>query len=304
MKINLAENIWKRALHQKVAHQNIDSTWVEEVAFLYNLGISMEEAIHYLYFDKPNLANFLDWITINTKEKPIQDSLNEVVFSETDLNFWKENGYIVLKNAISKSDCIATQNAIWDFLRMTPDDSNSWYTKHENQNGLMILFSNHSTLNKNRESLRVLKAYEQLYESKCIYKTIDKVSFNPPVTQEYHFLGSNLHWDVSLKLPIPFRLQGLIYLSDCNEKEGCFHCVPGFHHQIEDWMKGLPKETNPRDTALQTLKTIPITGKAGDMVIWHQALPHCATPNYGMSPRMVQYLTYFPVVYKEQEEWI
>jgi ectoine hydroxylase-related dioxygenase (phytanoyl-CoA dioxygenase family) len=39
-------------------------------------------------------------------------------------------------------------------------------------------------------------------------------------------------------------------------------------------------------------ETIP--GMAGDMVIWHHALPHAATPNRGERPRIVQYLKYFP----------
>lgn len=169
---------------------------------------------------------------------------------------------------------------------------------------MMVHFSDHPTLNANRNSPRIKKAYEQLYQSTAIYKTIDKVSFNPPITKNYSFKGSNLHWDISLHLPIPNRLQGLIYLSDCVENEGAFHCVPGFHNEIEHWMKNLPENANPREYALQTLKPIPIVGEAGDMVIWHQALPHCATANYGKTPRMVQYLTYFPNEYKESEIWI
>ena len=38
----------------------------------------------------------------------------------------------------------------------------------------------------------------------------------------------------------------------------------------------------------------PIPGAAGDMVIWHDALPHGATPNRGERPRIVQYLNLYP----------
>jgi ectoine hydroxylase-related dioxygenase (phytanoyl-CoA dioxygenase family) len=79
------------------------------------------------------------------------------------------------------------------------------------------------------------------------------------------------------------------------QDSGAFHCVPGFHHQIEDWMKNLPQYSNPREIAVQELKSIPVLGNAGDFIIWHQALPHCATPNTSNLPRMVQYLTYFPI---------
>ena len=85
-----------------------------------------------------------------------------------------------------------------------------------------------------------------------------------------------------------------MYLTDCNEIEGAFHCVPGFHLEIENWLNSLPKGVNPRDEALRLLNPIPVKGQAGDFIIWHQALPHCATANTGTFPRLVQYLTYLP----------
>ncbi len=86
----------------------------------------------------------------------------------------------------------------------------------------MVNFSNHPMLQENRMTHKIKKAFEQLYQTDKIYKTIDKVSFNPPISANYSFMGSGLHWDVSLKLPIPFRLQGLIYLSDCGANDGAF----------------------------------------------------------------------------------
>ena len=52
------------------------------------------------------------------------------------------------------------------------------------------------------------------------------------------------------------------------------------------------------------LKPEPVPGNAGDFVIWHQALPHCATPNHGQTPRMVQYLTFVPEAPEAPREWI
>ena len=157
----------------------------------------------------------------------------------------------------------------------------------------MVNFYDDVILERNRASGKIKKAFEQLYNTKKIFRSIDKVSFNPPITSTYSFKGSPLHWDVSLKLPIPFRLQGLIYLSDCLANDGAFHCVPGFHNTIEDWLSQVPKDKIAREYAVEVLESVPVEGKAGDMIIWHQALPHCATPNYGDSPRLVQYLTYF-----------
>lgn len=280
------------------------SSWTEEIEHLYKRGVGIDEALHYLYFEKPSIEEFESWIC--QKEAKVVEVIakKSPVLSDEELLFFETNGYLVLKDAIQEEDCRATRKVIWEFLGMDPDVPQTWYKTHPDQRGLMVNFFDHPLLEKNRASARIKKAFEQLYQSKTIYKTIDKVSFNPPVTSNYTFKGSDLHWDVSLKMPIPFRLQGLIYLSDCGPQDGAFHCVPGFHKEIVSWMEKIPSNVSARDYALKTLQPKAITAKAGDMVIWHQALPHCATPNYGKLPRMVQYLSYFVEGYEETKEWI
>jgi len=272
------------------------NAWNVFLNILFEHGIGLEETLQFLYFTKPNLAEFEEWIN---KNKRIYQNENiehlPDVLNQEDLEFWDKNGYIVIKNAISREDCQQTQNAILNYLEASLDNPESWYKNHEAKEGLMVLFTKHPTLDKNRASLKIQKAYQQLYETDKIYRVIDKVSFNPPENNSYKFRGSSLHWDMSLQLPIPFQLQGLLYLTDVKQDSGAFHCVPGFHHQIEDWMKNLPQYSNTREIAVQELKSIPILGNAGDFIIWHQALPHCATPNTSNLPRMVQYLTYSPI---------
>ncbi|MFD2940825.1 phytanoyl-CoA dioxygenase family protein [Flavobacterium notoginsengisoli] len=298
------EQLWKRA----VDPENVDSNnenWHHAIKTLYELGISMEDALHFLHFEKPDFKTFKTWI--ENRKRNIATETNDLiedVLSEKDLEFWNQNGYIVVKNAISKKDCNDTQKAIWEYLKMDPNIKESWYNRHEDQKGLMLNFSDHETLNRNRFSPKIKKAYEQLYNTKNIYKTIDKVSFNPPETVHFTFMGSPLHWDLSLKKPLTFGLQGLLYLTDCGPNDGAFHCVPGFHNQIDQWLDELEPHENPREKALQTLQAKPIIGEAGDFIIWDQKLPHCATPNKGKNPRMVQYLTYLPNDYNAVKEWL
>lgn len=301
----ILEKLWERTLHPSGhTSANTAQTWDSEIKTLYQLGISIEDALQFLYFEKPDFKTFKTWITNRQKTENTEvNNFEDNVLSEQDLQFWNKNGYVIVKNAISKQDCKDTQQAIWDFLKMDPNDKQSWYKRHEDQKGLMLNFSNHETLNKNRFSTRIKKAYEQLYKTNKIYNTIDKVSFNPPETEDFRFLGSPLHWDTSLKQPIKFGLQGLLYLSDCGVNDGAFHCVPGFHNIINDWLNDLLPNENPREKAL-TLKAEPIIGEAGDFIIWNNALPHCATPNKGEKPRMVQYLTYLPDDYDTYGEWL
>lgn len=301
---NILESLWKRAVEPQNADLS-NSNWNNEIKTLYQLGIGMEDTLQFLYSEKPDFDSFKTWVNNRKRSIAIEtEDLIENVLSEKDLEFWNQNGYVVVKNAISKEECEDTQKAIWEYLKMDPNNKESWYESHEDLKGLMLNFSDHETLNRNRFSPRVKKAYEQLYKTTKIYKTIDKVSFNPPETENFNFLGSPLHWDMSLKKPLSFGLQGLLYLTDCGPNDGAFHCVPGFHNQINQWLDELKPQENPREKALQTLQSKPIIGQAGDFIIWHQALPHCATPNNGEKPRMVQYLTYLPDDYNAAGEWI
>jgi len=298
-------NLWERTSFSNLKNSSPDivETWDDELKALYTLGIGMEETLHFLYSQKPSSDEFKNWLDSFQRNSTSIDSRTQNVLTDEDLKFWDENGYLVLKNVIPKQQCLATQQAIWDFLEMSPHDPSSWYKVHPGQRGLMLTLTHHPTLDSNRNSPIIQRAYEQLYASTEIYKTIDKVSFNPPETDNFHFLGSKLHWDVSLTPPIPFSLQGLLYLTDCGSEDGAFNCVPGFHNKIESWLNDLPPHVNPREEALKTLKPVAVTGNTGDFVIWHQALPHCASPNYGRTPRMVQYLTYLPVQKEIQKTW-
>lgn len=302
----ILEKLWERTLNpSRSSTTSSAQSWNNEIKTLYQLGISMEDTIQFLYFEKPDFETFKTWINTNRKNENIESKdTTAKVLSQEDLQFWNKNGYVIVKNAISKKDCEDTQQAIWEFLRMDPNNKETWYVRHENQKGLMLNFSDHETLNRNRFSPRIKKAYEQLYNTTKIYRTIDKVSFNPPETEDFTFLGSPLHWDTNLKQPIPFGLQGLLYLTDCGSDDGAFHCVPGFHTKIDNWLANLKPNEDPREKATATLQSKPITASAGDFIIWNNTLPHCATANKGKSPRMVQYLTYFPDNYVTHEEWI
>lgn len=299
-------NFWESLTIQrggKPQPKTSPAEWNEQVYTLSRHGRGIEESLNYILNNNPEFTAFTDWV--EQGERPIETDLpDEPVLTQEDLDFWKTNGYIVVRNVVSEAQCTAAREAIWKYLDATPDNPDSWYRPHPGKKGLMVSFFQNTALNTNRSAQRIKMAYKQLYGDTPIYLHVDKVSFNPPQKHDYKFAGSPLHWDVSLKLPIPYVLQGLLYLTDTEPEDGAFHCVPGFHKQIDKWITGLPAGSNPRQIAISELKSIPVIGNAGDLVIWHQALPHCATPNKSKLPRMVQYITYLPVVSNTAEEWI
>lgn len=288
--------LWQRTQQSFSSAHSENDAWNQQMYLIQKNGRGLEETLNYLYQKKASsFDEFLSWLTrSDSAGQDIFADYEEDVLSTEDLEFWQKNGYIVIKNAFTEAQCAAARDAIWAHQGGSPDNPESWYHFNKDQNGMMLVFYHHPALDEIRRSPKIRKAYEQLYGHKEIYPTYDKVSFNPPETSSYSFMGSPLHWDVNLRQPIPYRLQGLLYLNDVDVHAGAFHCVPGFHLKIGEWLDSLPDGVHPRDAAVTDLKPIGIPGKAGDFIAWHQALPHCATPNKGSEPRLVQYLTYVP----------
>jgi ectoine hydroxylase-related dioxygenase (phytanoyl-CoA dioxygenase family) len=125
---------------------------------------------------------------------------------------------------------------------------------------------------------------------------------NPPERPGWPFPGPHLHWDVSVAQPIPFGVQGILYLADTAANQGAFTCVPGFHREIDGWLDGLADADNPRAHDF-TSRALPIAGRAGDLVIWHHALPHGSSPNRAALPRFVQYLVGRPSTWGYNPAW-
>ena len=101
---------------------------------------------------------------------------------------------------------------------------------------------------------------------------------NPPERDGWKISWPNLHWDTSLALPIPFGVQGILYLTDTAANQGAFTCVPGFHRRIEAWLKSLPAGSDPQED-LAALARFLSRARAETLIIWHQALPHGSSPN-------------------------
>ena len=301
--------------------------WRLDNLLLNGLGLPIEETMQYLMGVAPSFAEFENWILARNggqlapsqverlnsvfSNQPYPESLTQSlrevdemaeVLSAEDLAFWDENGYVIVRGAVSKEQARATELAVWEALGMDPRDPATWYQKPIGK-GIMMEFYHHPTLLANRQSRRIQKAFAQLWQTADLWKTTDRTSFNPPETANYPFQGPHLHWDMSLEPPLRFGTQGLLYLCDTPAEQGAFCCVPGFHRQLESWLAGLPAGTNPRSVNLDAL-AVPIAAEAGDFVIWHHALPHGSSPNRGTYPRIVQYLNMYPVNFKENISWL
>jgi hypothetical protein len=205
------------------------------------------------------------------------------------------DGYVVVHGAISRDDAAATVELICSHLGADVDDPATWYRPHPDRHGIMVQLFQHEQLQRNRTAPRVAAAFAQLLGRSDLYPLSDRVGFNPPINDRFAFPGPHLHWDVDLVPPVPFGLQGILYLTDTPPEQGALAVVPGFHHRIESWLAGLPAGVDPQHEDLDALGPRAVGADAGDLVVWHQALPHGATPNRGRSPRFVQYVNHLPI---------
>jgi ectoine hydroxylase-related dioxygenase (phytanoyl-CoA dioxygenase family) len=224
------------------------------------------------------------------------------VLDADDLAFWHEHGYVVVHDAVSRELCEATVQALCERIGADLDNPETWYAP--NDHGIMVQYFQHPAFEANRRSPRIHKAFAQLWGHADLWCTTDRVGFNPPERPGFQFPGPHLHWDISVKTPIPFGTQGILYLTDTPPEQGAFTLVPGFQRWSEDWLKSLPAGADPRTQDLHALGAIPVGGRAGDLVIWHEALPHGASPNRATRPRLVHYINMFPARIEQHEEWI
>jgi hypothetical protein len=234
------------------------------------------------------------------------------VLSEEDRAFWDENGYVIIHDAVPAENIKAAENAIWNFLEMWPDNPDSWYPDTPRKNITMEMY-HHQALWDNRQYPRIHQAFAEIWGTDRLWVSIDRASMNPPDRTSPKEAGKlngdshskqpiplPLHWDIAVERPIPFCVQGVLYLTDTAADGGAFICVPGFHRKLEAWLANLPADADPRKQDLMSLGATPIPGKAGDLIIWHSSLPHGAGLNTRRYPRVVQYITMYPVQEKDE----
>lgn len=289
--------------------------WIDEVsldkAVLDCLGLPLEPTITYLFQNHPDFEGFEHWIATQTdleRKKPSFQRFNQLFenskssktvtlpkLSHDDLDHFHKKGYLIIREAISKESCNETVQLITQYLGIDLEDSSTWYQSHQDRYGIMVQLFQHELLEKNRHSPKIREAYECLLKTKNLWVSSDRVGFNPPETAHWKFPGPHLHLDIIPKIPMPFGLQGILYLTDTASNQGALTVVPGFHHQIEDWMMQYPTDQIPLSGVFDHLPTEPIAAHAGDFIIWNHCLPHGSSPNTHTQPRILQYINWYAV---------
>lgn len=314
------EDLWAQLSHRAPRQILHDQS---ERMLLDALGLGLEQAIQHLGQERPELAAFEEWVVATAgppdpeviaryhawldgapPPESVQVRIDAIdaaapVLGADDLAHWEREGWVVLRDAISREEAAAAEALLWQVVGGDPAMPASWYGHRGN--GIMVQFFQHPALDVARRAPRIHKAFAQLWGTADLWTTIDRMSFNPPETPAHPFQGPRLHWDVSLALPVPFATQGILYLTDTATDQGALTLVPGFHHRLEGWLAEIG-DRDPRQVDLDA-EAVPIPAGAGDLVIWRQDLPHGASPNRARRPRMAQYVNFYSPALPVHPEW-
>ncbi len=225
------------------------------------------------------------------------------VLSMEQWQFWKHNGYVVIKNAVTKEAAEATARFLWEFEEKNPVDANTWYTapraeiqmKELAGTGMVEVYNNQA-LWSNRQAERVYNAFTDIWGTEKLWVTIDRANLNFPIRPGHEYRGF-IHWDYDPETK-PQNVQGVLALADqTDENMGGFQCIPWLFRNYEKWKLSQPQDRDhfkPDVTGLEAeLVKVPL--EAGDLLIFNSSQPHGIRANRSKDKvRIAQYISMMP----------
>ena len=242
------------------------------------------------------------------------DADNLRVLSIADWQFWLRNGYIVIKNAISREQAQKTADFLWEFEEKDPLNPATWYTQaraemqmKELQGTGMVEVYNHQLLWENRQTKRVYDAFVDIWGTEKLWATIDRANLNFPIRKGFEYKGF-IHWDYDPETK-PQNVQGVLALADQTDTEmGGFQCIPWLFRNYDTWKQSQPKDRNRYQPDISGLEQhiVKVPLEAGDLLIFNSLEPHGIRPNNSNDKvRIAQYISMMPAEEENQalKEW-
>jgi hypothetical protein len=250
--------------------------------------------------------------TVQLRQTASEDSLR--VLSMEDWEFWQHNGYVVIKQAVSRKQALETAAFLWEFEEKDSNNPETWYTAPRAEMQMkelagtgMVEVYNHQHLWSNRQTKRVYDAFVDIWGTEKLWVTIDRANLNFPIRPGYEYKGF-IHWDYDPETK-PQNVQGVLALADqTDENMGGFQCIPWLFRNYDTWKLTQPEDRDrfiPDITGLED-KLVKVPLEAGDLLIFNSSLPHGIRPNHsGNKVRIAQYVSMMPAQENDQalKEW-
>lgn len=225
------------------------------------------------------------------------------VLTEDDWQFWLYNGYIVIKNAISKQRASETAAFLWSFEDKIPDDKSTWYTAPRAEMQMkelagtgMVEVYNHQQLWNNRQEPKVYNAFVDIWGTEKLWVTIDRANLNFPIRPGFDYKAF-IHWDYDPETK-PINVQGVLALADQTDEEmGGFQCIPWLYRHYDEWKLKQPENRNRFQPDIAGLEQhiVKVKLEAGDLLIFNSLQPHGIRANKSVDKvRIAQYIAMMP----------
>ncbi|SDS28648.1 Phytanoyl-CoA dioxygenase (PhyH) [Actinopolymorpha singaporensis] len=231
-------------------------------------------------------------------------STREPSCDQRDSAEWRDQimkyGYVIVHDAVPADDLQAVIDDMWRHTGASPDDPDSWYRPDVIRPVGMVEMYHYQSMWNIRQSPRVYEIFKAIHGTDRLSVSIDRVGLKPPVDPrypEYDHKGM-IHWDTDMtQYPdIPFRVQGVLALTDTEPDMGGFQCVPEIYQDLEAYLKTqTPERIASRNPDYSAYTVTRPRLAAGDLLIWTTRLLHGNGHNTSQRPRFAQYLSMNPV---------
>ena len=237
----------------------------------------------------------------NLRSSATSDTLKVLTIDQW--NFWIENGYVVIKNAVSREQAMKTAEFVWEFDDKDPNDPSTWYTEARAEMEMkelagtgMVEVYNNQFLWDNRQTKRVYDSFVDIWGTEKLWTTIDRANLNFPIRPGFEYKGF-IHWDYDPDTK-PQNVQGVLALADQTDQEmGGFQCIPWLYKNYDTWKLSQPEGRNKFQPDISGLedKIVKVSLEAGDLLIFNSTLPHGIRPNNSKDKvRIAQYISMMP----------
>eukprot|EP01125_Pyxidicula_operculata_P007257 TRINITY_DN2471_c0_g1_i1.p1 TRINITY_DN2471_c0_g1~~TRINITY_DN2471_c0_g1_i1.p1 ORF type:complete len:408 (-),score=96.85 TRINITY_DN2471_c0_g1_i1:19-1242(-) len=246
-------------------------------------------------------------------------------FTQDQLKFLEENGYLVIKNLFSADVCdqmvheISSRAEKLDGIKQ--NDPKTWEEVRMNL-GFFDIWHN-PTYYKIRQDPKLYSIFAQLLKNPKLTCSLDRVCMKPPKWIEKEVVDGKIerieftqpskfgiHNDMNLWFLEESGYQGGLCLSSCPVGGGGFVCVPGYHklekirkyrHDFIEGRLGTTTIPPPKESKFNWYedrevceKAIEIPMEKGDFVVWSTRLPHSNALNTTNHWRFHCYVRYVP----------
>lgn len=237
---------------------------------------------------------------MNLRQSATADTLG--ILSMADWDFWKTNGYLVIKNAVPREQALQTAAFLWEFEDKDPNDPATWYTAPRAEMQMkelagtgMVEVYNNQALWDNRQTEKIYQVFADLWGTDELWVTIDRANLNFPIREGHEYKGF-IHWDYDPETR-PQNMQGVLALSDqLDENMGGFQCIPWLYRNYDTWKLTQPEDRNRFQPDIGGLEEelVKVPLEAGDLLVFNSTEPHGIRPNHSDKVRIAQYISMMP----------